>query len=410
MTQTQTATKKAAIIAEKLGVQPDEIKVENPRWLNLLQEGVIVRLHAHRWRARTSLDLSDLGLPGNDGAARLYGDMVDLGAKYLMPKKVLKNLDAIEVAARQALKKYSFQTYWGHFVPVTAYGRIKEILGKYRQEYDDAVQNWLERYDDLVAQVLESYAELARIAYRRRHRLQAGQDQDHRYLPEDAYVDSVVTRVRSLIPSKEEVKESCGFEIELSYIPLPSLLAADIDRAAEIQINTAKKEAELAMHRDVLSRARAEAEERLQQFLADFTGQLWGIAYNACVDVLKTCSRNGYLHPRSVVQLRNIIDQLRALNFTDNEEINSFIAKMASIVETPASERSPDEVLATLRSIGVVARQTLIALGEPARSGAHLGIPDAPPAALVAEARQRIGLAAVQPQAISLSTPGGKKL
>ena len=109
-------------LAEALGVPPEDLRATNPQWLRLLREGVLVRLHIGRWRAKTSLRWRDLGFePVSREEEKALDELVEPGFKRLLPKKVMQRLAAIEAKARAHLEKHAFRTYWGFFVPVTAW-------------------------------------------------------------------------------------------------------------------------------------------------------------------------------------------------------------------------------------------------------------------------------------------------
>jgi hypothetical protein len=65
-------------IAQLLG---QDVNLVEPRWLSLMRQGVVVELHIRRWRAKSRLTLSDLGLPDTDNAE--FSDLLQLGDKFL---------------------------------------------------------------------------------------------------------------------------------------------------------------------------------------------------------------------------------------------------------------------------------------------------------------------------------------
>jgi hypothetical protein len=114
--------------------------------------------------------------------------------------------------------------------------------------------------------------------------------------------------------------------------------------------------------------------------------------YEATTDVLASLRKNGRLHPRSVVQLRNLIEQVERLNFAGDEDMDAMIAGVQVELDTAAKDRNVREIETVLRDIAVVARSTLIGLGEQPRSARAMGIPDKPTPVLVRTARGRLGL------------------
>ena len=114
----------------------DGIKTGNPKWLALMREGVVVKLHVRRWRAKSRLDLNDLGLPSE--ADDLIGDLLNLGDKRLLPKALASRLEAIESAGRKALERNGYSTFWGTFVPASNFDAWKTENDTHKQRYLDA--------------------------------------------------------------------------------------------------------------------------------------------------------------------------------------------------------------------------------------------------------------------------------
>ena len=114
---TQTITEAKDELGRILGVT--DIKTENPRWLALMREGVVVKLHIRRWRAKASLDLEDLGLPSD--SEDQVGDLLTLGDKRLLPTDLGKRLEAKESAGRKCLERSAYATYYGPFLPASRF-------------------------------------------------------------------------------------------------------------------------------------------------------------------------------------------------------------------------------------------------------------------------------------------------
>ncbi len=75
------------------------------------------------------------------------------------------------------------------------------------------------------------------------------------------------------------------------------------------------------MNDEVVAEARRKKQQLIDTFLKDVVVQLRTTIYEATTDVLKTMQKNqGKLHPRSVVQLKNLIEQIGSLNFFGDEE------------------------------------------------------------------------------------------
>lgn len=373
---TTTAKSKKAL-AELLGVSPDALKTAPPEWLDLLSQGVIVKIHMSRWRARTSLDFTDLGLHLN-GEARLYDDLISLGSKLLLDRATEKALVSIESQARQTPGKHGFTTTFGAFVPATAFAGFMEAMDELKARWFAKAAEIANDYDRVVMPHVDKFAEAARVAYKRANRLQAGQDLDYRYLPEDQYVDRFMSRIRSLIPTADQIRDSFSFDVEFTYVPLPSMLAADEAAADRIRLEAIRNRDALsserqrqaaidAMNRQVLEQARQDKERLVTGFIADVAAQLRTLTFEALSDVHKSLNRNGKLHSRSIVQVRNLIDQLTRLNFVNDPDIERVINQLRAIADTPADSRDIAQVQDVIRELRTATRQQLVLLGQERR-------------------------------------------
>jgi hypothetical protein len=134
-----------------------------------------------------------------------------------------------------------------------------------------------------------------------------------------------------------------------------------------------------AMNEDVLRQARDQKEKLVTGFVADVAGQLRSLVYEALSDVQRSLDRNGKLHSRSVVQVRNLVEQLERLNFIGDRDIDQAVARMRQIVDQPAEQRELADVSATIREIRAMTRRQLAALGQESRIGrTDYGILSAP--------------------------------
>src|SRR5262245_46778832 len=410
-------------LAQALNEDESAIRATNPKWLELMREGVLVSVHIGRWRAKTRLTWSDLGIELDEEADRELENIINLGHKKLLPAAVLKELDAIESAARKWLEKKSFRTYWGFFIPVTAYDEWKAKNEEYRARYFAARDDLVRDYDEIVGNLIYGYRMAAKAAYNRLKVLHP--EKLEKFRTEGAFADAFTQGIEAHLWDAAAIRESFRFEIELRYVPLPSLLAeedaerqrledvvasarqaADHERhleEARFQAEREKvwEEARAArnaaawkeqlmrdMHKDVVSQARKQKEKLVNGFLTDLVKQLRGIVYEASVDVLAAIQKNAALPPRSVVQLTNLVSQVKSLNFYGDTEIEQMIAPIAAQLDREAADRDLSQIEATLQDSAVSLRASLISLGERPRAARDLGIRDVPLEAEVERARR----------------------
>jgi len=400
-------------IAEILGEDPQNIKMIEPTWIRLLQRGVIITPHIHRWRGSCALTFDDLGLPtqeksrepkaqqfqempemtlkspeGDKKSApsnKDFQELMNLGNKVLIPLDYIKRANALDGAIRHVLQKYGFETYWGVFIPETAYQQAKKELDVLKANYIQLAGEIYRDWDELTKELVQKYTVQAHQAYKRYVRLKS----DTTYT-EEMYVERFITRILQTRPSREQVRDSFRIEIGINFIPLPSLLAEDIEKAKLIGIETEQSRLEIEMRRDVLDNARRQKDELLSGFMKDVVGKLRSTTYEAVTDVLESIRRNGNLHPRSVSQLRNLVDNIQMLNFYGDKEIDDCVNQVQSILAIPTDSRDLGDITARLRDIAIVTRSTLLNLALNPRSARDVGIPDVPEMAITRQSRNNI--------------------
>lgn len=399
-----------AYIAGLIGTDESQVKAAVPQWTRLMKEGVLVRLHIGRWRAKAGLSWSDLGivLNGKDEDQRLR-EIVALGHKKLLPYSLMKRLDAAESAARKWLEKCSFRTHWGFFVPVTAYEEWREENEQLRREYMALRSEIVLNYSQIIDEVLSDYRLAAEGAYERLKALNPKATSN--FLDAQDFAAQFVSQIESLIPSPAQIQESFYFSSELLYIPLPSLMAGEQAEAERIELEAKKEreriEAEIQanwsaaqwkerlmreMNEDVIRQARAQKETLIDGFLKDVVVQLRSMVYKASTDVLGAIAQNDSLPPRSVVQLKNMVSQVKKLNFYGDDEIEQMLKPVQRLLNQKAEDRDLAGIEAKLLDIATVVRVSLMELEAQPRTAREVGISDEIEDAELRQARQRLGL------------------
>lgn len=381
-------------IAQMLGLSPDGIRKMDGNWLHYMQEGVIVNLHIGRWRARTKLELSDLGLPEPEDPDEIkaLSDLLVLGRKNLLPTRFIKKFDSIESGARKFLHETCFQTHWGAFVTAQQFHRVIDRLGEFYADYFSTMREMIDTWDDVRQEWVDEYQALARKAFYTLQTLAPDLiDKD-----ENEFIHDFIYSIRDIVPPASEIETSFHFNWELSYIPLPSMIAQDEVEAQSIyhdaEIDLQERRELSDMRREVAREAQSQKRELVNGFMRDLVVQLRTMVYDATTDVLETMQKNDRLHPRSVVQLRNLIDQISDMNFFNDAEINQMINQVRAQLTTNPDDRDTKEISRTLQAVGILTRNALIGLGENPRSARAMGIADVPTIADVRTARTSLAM------------------
>jgi len=348
----------------------------------LLQQGVIVSLHVGRWRARRSLDLSDLGIDGEK-----QSELVNLGQKLLLPLDYLNRLQSVETAARTFVKTRTYETAFGWFVPVDSFQYVKEGLEGYKGQYMRLRDEIVSQYDEIVGNLLEEYHAIARQSYWRKCKLESGNCDNY---GEQMYVERFLARIEALIPSKGEIESSFKFDVRLSYIPLPAMLRGDGDSAKLAEVIAAENG----------------LENQGQEFVISTAIQLRQRVYETLENVIETIQTQGKLHPRSIVSLQNLCETVTRLNWSEDTEIKAMVAKIARAMAERGSDDAGGDLESTLKNIVTVARATIIDLGDEPRKSRIVGIADVPAIDTVRQARASLGLVEVK----AVSATRGERL
>ena len=374
------ARTKAQEIAEILN-EPD---IQFVQWETLMGEGVIVRLHIKRVRFRKKLTFEDLGLHfAQPHTQQAMADVFRLGMKNLLPGEYIRRLETIESTARKLLQRSSYDTVWGAFVPVTGYlawrEKNQELIDAYYSERDTILQN----YASIKKEVIASYTEAARNAYRILNKLDPQVLSEREKEREAFYLAAVRRKIRRMLPSEQDITESFDFVVSPTYIDLPLLLKEQkqpgqrILEKQTIEGVTSEEQRELRwlqagtqqrqemmreMNRDVVEKAQEQKKRLIDDFLTTVVSHLRAIIYDATTNVLAALKKHETLPPRSVVQLKNLVEQISLLNFYNDRDAERIMNALKSLIDQPREKRDLVVIEQRLREIATVMRASLLNL------------------------------------------------
>ncbi|MBI2934100.1 MAG: hypothetical protein HYY29_00870, partial [Chloroflexi bacterium] len=137
------------------------------------------------------------------------------------------------------------------------------------------------------------------------------------------------------------------------------------------------------------------------------------VTVNALAAIENSSKQTGgdpFLPGRSAVALRNLVSQVRTLNFTSDEEVERCIQAIEQVaVDRKAGERDVAEITRTLRQVGVITRGELLSLGRTPRSARALEVPDRIDEAAVRRARREL-LRPVPTEVLTLPLRGPRRV
>ncbi|MEM3486031.1 MAG: hypothetical protein QXI12_10475 [Candidatus Methanomethyliaceae archaeon] len=364
-------------LAQKIGVNAGEIKELHTDWPSIMRQGVIVDLYIGRTRCWRSLSAEDLGLVdlGDKEYARFEAEYLDLGRKALLPKAILKRADNIEQNARALLERHSLKTYWGRFVPATAFAAWKAENDRAKAEYFALRDEIGRRYEELVETVLRDYQQAGHKAYQRIRQL--APETAHK-ISEEAFIANLVAKIKEAIPSKEHLVGSFIYQENIFYIPIPSQVEEELRKAE--QIKTARYEEESRrraideMNAEVARFYKEQKKKLIDGFLKDVTVQIRSLLYETSLDVLASIRRNGTLVGRNATQLKILLEKMEQLNILEDPVLEGQIRELKNLLGT--GNKRLGELQDVLREIGTISRGLLLNMGEAPRSGREVGIPD----------------------------------
>ena len=279
-------------MAQQIAEEPKRIRKRQDvtQILERMSEGIIATMHISRprftatiapKRGGTALGLEKLGITGSDAAQQVIKDYFTLGRHSLLPTELQKELATIENAARACLERYAFKTHWGFFIPASNYAAWKEENSRHEEKFWEKKAYVLEHYDEIVEEVMAAYRTLAEDAWMqttfgaavvREHKDRLSSELFeglYQHLKAEqgkvAFIETYLSSIRSHIPDRETVADAFEYDVELGYIPLPSLLARDIQEADQVVRARALRDAHVRAEMEAIEAQRRAELESIQE-------------------------------------------------------------------------------------------------------------------------------------------------
>ncbi len=414
--------------------------------LERMKEGLTITVHISRPRFWSKLTLDDLGLAAgktlatSEAANKVLNDYFKLGRRSLLPKEYQDKLNLVETSARQCIARYAFKSHWGAFVPLTLYPEWKKANAEVEKEFWKVRDEIVANYEAITEQVMDAFRPLAEDAWRRVtlgkalfH--QQADASTHEVIEQivislkaeegkESFVNNYLAYIRSAMPHPWEIEDGFTYEVERAVIPLPSLLARDMEQADRMYQERALKDAktraeleaieiqrraemeklsqqqqqerwqqqqererqyqqlraererqqlQLEMERDILDDARRQKERLVQEFYTGVMHRISTLTHTVTGNILDSLDEHGgIIRGRVSVQFSNLVKQLETLNFVEDEQIESQLNRLREILPTEDEKERAAKGLARIntsrisqvvRKINEEAEKILIDLG-----------------------------------------------
>jgi len=437
-------------MAQQIAEEPTRLRKRQDvtQILERMTDGVVVTLHIGRprftasispKRGGTAFGLEKLGITNSEEAQKVVKDYFSLGRHSLLPTELQKELATIENTARAALDRYSFKTHWGYFVPSTNYQAWKAENEKHQKKFEEKKEYVLSHYDEIMKQVLSAYRTLSEDAWMQTAFGSLVVRDNHDNLSEalfqglyehlesgkgkEEFIQAYIVYIQSEMPTREEVADAFEYETELGYIPLPSLLAQDMDEAdhvvrsrtlrdaklkAEMDTIEAQRRVELdaiqeqqrleeaknraewqklneqqrierqaayiklqaeeekllaerekinlqrAMDRDVISNARKQKDQLVQDFYIGIVAQINQLVQETCEETLTSLDeQGGILRGPVSIRLGNLVKRLKNLNFIEDARVDAQLRQLEAVLPSKDERDQARRGIARIETSGI---------------------------------------------------------
>ena len=380
---------KKAAAAVNLGIEANEVETM-PFDLSALEtEGIFLNIDASGFGALyRQLDWKNLGveLP-EDAAVRVSPPRAGL-----LPDVFRRKLMRGAAQAHNALNKYGFrftlcETVWGtseyKWISWNAFEQFEQDYKKACETLSTAKAEVLANYDDILLTMRESFTELAEDSAKR---LEATLETP---FDRQDFVSVVVAGAMGMIPTKETIRDGLTITMKPKVIVLGSEMIAEQNRSRELNLETAKIEAEHSRVRLELDtkirieqskvddfederRREREVKERIRQMkieaakeaaneavspIKEGLEQITAKLYEAAQDMAEKLQSADFVPGALAKRAREMCEWYQIMNFTNDTSLEEVLTKLQEAAGRDAKMRSTAEMRSAL---GDVMRATTI--------------------------------------------------
>ena len=259
-------------IAEKLGVDPEQIKKVSLQLSVLRNQGLLIDLNVSgTGMFARSANWGDIGIAEDENDPRY--NRFTTGQKYLIPEKKIKQLRSIETRMRQWLDRFSYEvTGFAPFrwLPYTAYDTWREKWAELLADFNQVKAEIIAERESYEIELANTFAQIADASWK--SITAQGYEwviQDGVVYGRDEFIDMVVRSALEKMPTEGMIEEKLHADYVTALVYGNEDLAADELKAQQIR-DQARLESEktAAARREATAQAQMlEAQEHHQRQL-----------------------------------------------------------------------------------------------------------------------------------------------
>jgi len=339
----------------------------------LMRLGVLVDLDICRFRGTVSLNEEDLGLALDAKEQAVFDELMTIGSKKLLPPEYFQKFNSLDTGARKHLRDHAYHTRWGEWVDVGRYATWKQGNELFRAAYMALGKKAHNEWDGKIAEWRKKqYAIAASGAYARIKRMNPTglRDTQGAVISELDFIAAYVARIEERVPTKEEFLKSLDFRVELSYIPLPSMLAKDLQEKERIEAKRALAQTQEKtlledgaildeMHADATGSALRDAHTITQEFVRDLQAGTLERIVEHLTSAKASVDKNGKIVGKVAEQIRNSAATYQAMNLVKSKGVDEHVAALKQAMDTPATQRHSADVEKLIDNVLRAAKATL---------------------------------------------------
>lgn len=281
--------------------------MSNLNWNALFANGSIVDLGTSMWRARLGIKPSDLGIDDTNAVQKV----LSLGCHRLAPSKAFEDINEPAKAAARAIEHYSMNfglIRGARYVPDTNLPKLLGQLRKYKQEYQAAVNAFMDNYEEMKAQQMP----LIRDALR-----------DAAQTPEAAKI--AFQRIQAEYPEAHQVRDK--FKLQWNVYA----------------IQGARSRAAMA--------AATEEQENVKSIVSSMVTELRSEMQDKLKKILDIAAKGGRLSTKSIDSALKMLDRIESLNVLGDQVLANQIGSLRSTFLTMDKGQVTDDFTMGLNSV-----------------------------------------------------------